>query len=102
MAENSGKTAKPSQAGSLDGELASLFGERVVTRARRCRVEDLDFSPDEIVQATRVLRRLSGKPAEQVVMARCLPDDVQTALCMWMVDGGMQTKVLQAKGVRFQ
>ena len=102
MAENSGKTAKPSQAGSLEGELASLFGEQVMTRARQCRAEDLDFSPDEIVQATRVLRRLSGKPAEQVVMARCLPDDVQTALCMWMVDSGMQAKVLQARGVRFQ
>lgn len=102
MAENSGKTAKPSQAGSLDGELASLFGEQVVTRARRCRVTDLDFSPDEIVQATRALRRLSGKPMEQVVMARCLPDDVQTALCMWIVDGGMQAKVLQAREVRFQ
>lgn len=102
MAENSEVTAKPSQAGSLDGELASLFGEQVVTRARRCRVTDLDFSPDEIVQATRALRRLSGKPVEQVVLARCLPDDVQTALCMWMVDDGMRAKVLKARGVRLQ
>lgn len=102
MAKNSGKTAKPSQAGSLEGELASLFGEQVVTRARSCRAEDLDFSPDEIVQATRALRRLSGRPAEQVVTARCLPDDVQTALCMWMTDSGMQAKVLKARGVRFQ
>jgi hypothetical protein len=102
MAENSETTAKLSQAGSLDGELASLFGEQVVTRARRCRVADLDFSPDEIVQATRALRRLSGRPAEQAVMARCLPDDVQTALCMWMVDGGMQAKVLQSRGARLQ
>ena len=102
MAENSEKTAKSLQAGSLEGELASLFGEQVLTRARQCKVEDLDFSPDEIVQATRVLRRLSGRPVEQVVMARCLPDDVQTALCLWMVDGGMQAKVLKARGVRFQ
>lgn len=102
MAENSEKTAKSSKAGSLEGELASLFGEQVVTRARRCKVAELDFSPDEIVQATRALRRLSGKPAEQVVMARCLPDDVQTALCMWMVDAGMQAKVLHARGARFQ
>ena len=102
MAENSEKTAKPSQAGSLEGELASLFGEQIVTRARQCSAADLDFSPDEIVQATRVLRRLSGRPAEQVVMARCLPDDVQTALCMWMVDSEMQAKVLKARGVRFQ
>lgn len=102
MAENSEKTAKPSQAGSLEGELASLFGEQIVTRARQCSAADLDFSPDEIVQATRVLRRLSGRPAEQVVMARCLPDDVQTALCMWMVDSGMQAKVLKARGVRSQ
>ena len=102
MAENSGQTAKPLQAGSLNGELASLFGEQVLTRARSCKVADLDFSPDEIVQATRALRRLSGRPVEQVVMARCLPDDVQTALCMWMVDGGMQAKVLAAKGFRSQ
>jgi hypothetical protein len=99
---NSKKTAAPLQAGSLDGELAALFGEQVVTRARRCKVEDLDFSLDEIVQATRVLRGLSGKPAEQVVMARCLPDDVQTALCMWMTDSSMQAKVLKARGVRLQ
>lgn len=102
MAENIGKTAELLQAGSLEGELASLFGEQVLRRARKCSAEDLDFSPDEIVQATRVLRQLSGKPAEQMVMARCLPDDVQTALCMWMVDGGMQAKVLKARGVRFQ
>ena len=102
MAENSTKTVKSLKAGSLEGELASLFGEQVVTRARRCRAEDLDFSPDEIVQATRALRQLSGKPVEQVVMARCLPDDVQTALCMWMVDEGMQAKMLQVRGVRFQ
>ena len=99
MAENSRKTAQSSQVGFLDGELAFLFGEQVVTRARRCRVTDLDFSPDEIVQATRALRRLSGKLAEQVVMARCLPDDVQTALCMWMVDNSMQAKVLAASGI---
>lgn len=94
--------AKPLQAGSLEGELASLFGEQVVTRARQCSAADLDFSPDEIVQATRVLRQLSGKPAAQVMMARCLPEDVQTALCMWMVDSGMQAKVLKARGVRLQ
>ena len=99
MAENSEITAGYLKAGSLEGELASLFGEQVVTRARRCRVEDLDFSPDEIVQATRVLRRLSGQPVEQVVMARCLPVDVQTALCLWMVDNGMQAKVLKARGL---
>jgi hypothetical protein len=100
--ENSKKTATPLQAGSLEGGPASLFGEQVVTRARRCKVEDLDFSPDEIVQAARALRGLSGKPAEQVMMARCLPDDVQTALCMWMTDSGMQAKVLKARGVRLQ
>jgi hypothetical protein len=99
---NSKKTALPLQAGSLEGELASLFGEQVVTRARRCKVEDLDFSPDEIVQASRVLRGLSGKPAEQVMMARCLPDDIQTALCMWMTDSSMQAKVLKARRVRLQ
>ena len=101
MIENS-ETAALTQAGSLQGELACLFGEQVLTRALSSKVEDLDFSPDEIVQATRILRRLSGKPVEQRVMARCLPDDVQAALCMWMVDDGMQAKILKAGGVRLQ
>ena len=99
MIENSETSAALTQAGSLQGELACLFGEQVLTRALSSKVEDLDFSPDEIVQATRVLRHLSGKPIEQQVMARCLPDDVQAALCLWMVDGDMKAKVLASKGV---
>jgi hypothetical protein len=86
-------------AGSLNGELASLFGGQVLQRALSCDVRELDFSPADIVLAARELRRLSGQWEAQVDMARCLPDDVQTALCMWLADSDMKAKLLTAKGI---
>jgi hypothetical protein len=87
---------------TLDVELAVLFGEDQLQRARTCKVEELKFSADEIVQAARAMRRCTGKPAEQIELARGLPDDVQTAFCMWLLDPDMQAKVLAAAGIRLQ
>jgi hypothetical protein len=102
MSENRLKTGKSCKASTLNRELASLFGEQVLARAQACKVQDLDFTPEEIVQAARELRRLSGDWLAQVDMARCLPDDVQAALCMWLADPGMKAKVMAAKGVCLQ
>lgn len=95
-------TGQTNRAGSLQGELALLFGDQVLARAQACKVEDLDFSPDEIVQAARELRRLSGQWEAQMDLARCLPDDVQAALCMWLADGDMKAKLLAANGLVMQ
>jgi len=102
MAKTNNKAARHTQAGSLHGELASLFGQNVLTRALTCDVAELDFLPDEIALASRELRQLSGQPAAQVMMARRLPDDVQAALCMWLVSDGMKVRLLKSKGASLQ
>lgn len=105
MSANRLKTEKAQQdteANSLAGELASLFGAAVLTRALNSRVEELDFTPGEVVSASRELRRLADQPDVQQVMAQCLPDDLQVALCMWLLDPGMQAKVLKARNLFLQ
>lgn len=90
------------EASSLKQELASLFGEPVLTQALNCKVEDLEFSPKQIAQATKQIRHFSGQPEAQIEVARSLPGDVQIALCKWLIDDEMKEKVLMAKGVTLQ
>lgn len=96
------KTEQDIEANSLAWELASLFGPAVLNRAMNSRVEELDFTPDEVVSATRELRRLADNPDVQQLMAQCLPDDLQVVLCMWLLDPGMQGKVLTARSLCLQ
>lgn len=102
MAETIEQQKHQTEAGSLEGELALLFGDEPLQRARTCDVTDLRFTPDEIVQAARAIRRCSDKPTEQIEMAKCLPEDVQVALCKWVMDPDMKAKVLKATGIRLQ
>ena len=102
MSDNRQITGSLANAGNLNRELALLFGGEVLRRAQACDVAELDFSPKDIVLAARELRRLSGQWAAQIVAARCLPDDVQAALCMWLANGDMKAKLLRAKEVNLQ
>jgi hypothetical protein len=88
------------KASDLEQELALLFGAETLERARVANVEELRFTPDEIVQAAREIRRYGDSPSAQMEIARFLPDDVQTALCMWVIDPDMKAKVLKATGIR--
>lgn len=92
----------PDQAGSLFGELAFLFGDETLKESVRCNVRKLDFTPSDIVQAARELRRLQGMPSAQKEIAQSLPHDIQVALCRWMLDFKTTERVLAAHGVRLQ
>ena len=98
MIDNSKVTANSLNASNLNGELALLFGRAVLKRAQACDVATLDFSPADIVRAARELRRLSGQCEAQIFAARCLPDDVQAALCMWLADDNLKAKLLTFRG----
>lgn len=102
MTTNRQITDSSAGAGNLNGELALLFGRKVIARVQACDVVALDFSPADIVTAARELRRLSGQWKAQIAVARCLPEDVQAALCMWLADGALKAKLLQSKGVSLQ
>ncbi len=88
------------QASSLERELALLFGAELLAKAKVCRLSALDFAPMDIVAAARALRRLEGRPAAQQEMVAILPDDVQLALCRWLVDFRTPERVLAASGYR--
>lgn len=96
------QTEQRSQAGSLEGELALLFGEALLHRARECDISELRFTPNEIVRAARDIRQCSADPAVQIETARRLPDDVQVAICKWIIDPEMKAKLLKATGIRLQ
>jgi hypothetical protein len=77
----------------LETELAALFGQATVSRAKRTDVVDLNLSSsfiDGIADTADRLLRLKDNAIAQREVVNALTQEQSLALCMWVLDTSME------------
>lgn len=78
---------------TLESELVVLFGRAIVARATRTEVADLELDApfiERIADTADHLLKLKGDPAAQREVVSKLTEAQALALCMWIMDTGME------------
>lgn len=83
--------------GRMESELTCLFGQELVTQARRTDIGSLNLDSDFIHSISEIagqLLRLSGHPQKQTALVGRLDRDRQLVLCAWIIGGDLPAKLV--------
>lgn len=83
----------------MQGELRHLFGEPLVRLAEVTDPAALDLTAalmDRVHDGADALLTLRGDTEEQHRYVLALPHEVRLALCMWLMDTGLASKLVRA------
>lgn len=83
----------------MQGELRHLFGEPLVRLAEVTDPASLDLTAalmDRVHDGADALLTLRGDTEEQHRYVMALPHEVRLALCMWLMDTGLASKLVRA------
>jgi hypothetical protein len=83
----------------MQGELRHLFGEPLVRLAEVTDPASLDLTAalmDRVHDGADALLTLRGDIEEQHRYVLALPHEVRLALCMWLMDTGLASKLVRA------
>jgi hypothetical protein len=84
-------------AGRIENELICLFGQNLVTQARRTDIGSLNLDSDFIHSISEIagqLLKLSGYPQKQTALVDRLDRDRQLVLCAWIIDGDLPARLV--------